>query len=510
MKKWIQKMTEYKRVVLLLFVFIYSALQVNAQHRGDNLAFQGVDNFQEFGVKAAAMGGAVSSLNGNISSIAYNTAGLATIDKLNFYISGFSNNMSWTENQNYRPNRFFVNLPFYLEGYYTPLPEENGMFDYERVWTADGNIDSSYILTLPDMGLDPFSEEAADWKKEVTNSGLNNVAAAIPFELSGHKFVVAAAYNRVINIDDYDVNETYLDPHIGYLQYGDVPRVDGVDTLIMNWDVYHRERAGKIDNLSFAVAYDISKELKVGLGFKSSFGDSKDYWSLNRVGYFDLVRQQRFRFSYDTLNTASRGESKFSSTSFNLGFQADLDEFKIGIRVDLPYTLKREWDYTYLYEDADSSASRSMSGTDEVKYPAIFTFGASFQPVENFILAIDYEYAPLSSAEFSLAREDSTFRQWTDKHTFRVGAEFKPWDFLSLLAGYRNIPAAFIPDGAAIKDAGPKANSYTFGVSVETVFGIVDLSYELRTMRYYDSYYSNTNYNTIDFSSLLFGYTFKL
>jgi len=97
-----------------------------------------------------------------------------------------------------------------------------------------------------------------------------------------------------------------------------------------------------------------------------------------------------------------------------------------------------------------------------------------------------------------------------DRHTFRIGAEYTPIELISVMAGYRDQPSLFIPDGAAIKTTGPSNKSYTFGLSFNTAFGRLDLTYVYSELRYYDSYYSNTNYNTNQLSNLLFGYTLEL
>src|SRR5210317_2105451 len=150
---------------LFAFLFIVSS-NVYGQHRGDNISFQGLTTQNDAGVKATAMGSAVTSLLGDVSSIFYNPAGLIGVKKLQVSVSANSYNAYWRENQHYRPNRFFVTLPFYLEGLYTPDPADNELFDHERVWTEDQQIDSLYQVALPDLGLDPFSDEAADWKTD--------------------------------------------------------------------------------------------------------------------------------------------------------------------------------------------------------------------------------------------------------------------------------------------------------------------------------------------------------
>lgn len=88
--------------------------------------------------------------------------------------------------------------------------------------------------------------------------------------------------------------------------------------------------------------------------------------------------------------------------------------------------------------------------------------------------------------------------------------EYKMFSFLSIMAGYRSVPEVFIPDGAAIKDRGPISNSYNIGLSVNTFLGCFDIAYEYRSMKYYDSYYSNANYVFERTTNILIGYTYSL
>ena len=79
------------------------------------------------------------------------------------------------------------------------------------------------------------------------------------------------------------------------------------------------------------------------------------------------------------------------------------------------------------------------------------------------------------------------------------------------MAGYRSIPARFVPDGSAIKESGPAANGYTLGASVFlNRFGRVDIAYEYRRLRYYDSYFSNTNYVTESMNVWSLAYSLSL
>ena len=142
--------------------------------------------------------------------------------------------------------------------------------------------------------------------------------------------------------------------------------------------------------------------------------------------------------------------------------------------------------------------------------PITFAIGLSFNPIDEFRIAFDLEKANYSKAEFNLANPDSALRSWADQTIIRVGAEYNVYDFITLLAGFRSSTELFVPDGSAIKDKGPNSNTYTFGLSLDFDFGRFDFAYETRSMQYFDSYFSNTNYNTQVYNNILFGYTFTL
>ncbi len=473
---------------------------ITAQHRGDNLAFQGLPQNNSIGVKAIAIGSAFTSRSGDINSLFYNPAGLAEIEDLQVSIGANRYSKMWRENQVYRPNRMFWTMAFYLEGLYTPDPKNNGKWDYELAQ------DSAYIVTPPDLGLEPFSEEAADWQRKVNDFGLNNIAAAYPVSISGHKFVISAAYSRNVFLD-FDRNDTYLDPHIGYDAYGVVERVV-TDTVRFSWSRFTRKRDGHVQNFTAGLAYNVNEHIKVGLSLNFLNGKTTDFQSLNRVGYFDIAKDNRFRFSYDTLDVAISGDSKFKATNFNLGAVVKLERLSLGFNVRSPYNLDRDWSYDISTTDTSDSLPSSESGTHIFEIPASFSVGASITPVDQFTFSLDYQFTNYSEAQAKLILSDSTVKNFPDQSEIRCGVEYRPFNFLSLLAGYRYTTEMFVPDGAAIKDRGPAVTSYTLGASIKLFHtGRLDIAYDMRRLKYYDSYFSNTNYAFESFNNFLFGYT---
>ncbi len=487
---------------ILLPALLLTATFGFAQHRGDNLAFQGLSLRNESGVKALAMGGAYTSITGEVASLFYNPAGLADVQKFQLSVSANRYKKLWRENQVFRTNRLFLTLPFYLERLYIPNPENNGQWDYE-IFIRER--DSSYVVQDPKLGAEPYSSEAAEWEKTTDDFLFDHIAAALPLNVAGKDIVLSAAYHRSYDVLDFDRNDTYLDPHVGYDEYGVAERVSN-DTLRMDWYTFQRQRSGTLHSLTAAVAYKVNRNIKLGVGFASMSGETQDAQQLDKVGWFDLTKNNRFRFSYDTLNTSIKGTSKFSATSLNVGTVLTFDHFSFGFNYKAGYTLKRSWQYSTVTTDTLQSLSSSGSGEDKMSVPAGYRLGVTFMPVQQFLISFDYESTPYSRASFSLASNDSTHRDWVDQGIVRFGLEYRPKAWLSLLAGYRNMPTTFVPDGAAFKDRGPAAESFTAGISLRTGSGRLDVAYEIRRLKYYDSYYSNTNYALEAWDNLVIGY----
>lgn len=498
----------YKKIFQLMFLtfLLLSSFDLDAQHRGDNLSFQGLMESKNFSVRSTAMGGAFTTMSGDLSSLFTNPAGLSKIKQLQVSIAANNYAKQWGENQDYRPDRYFVTLPFYLEGLYIPDPANNGKWDYQLAQDTNYN----YLVKEPKLGLDAYSEEAADWIERKNKFGLTSLAAAFPFSMAEKNFVAAVAFNIDNNFYDFDRNDTYLDPHIGYFYYGgDISRVDGIKTMNMKWSRFLRERIGTLNNITGGLSVEMTEDLYLGVGFNFMWGESDDRLSISRVGDFLLSNQQRFMFSYVNAIYKESGTSKYSSANINLGLIYEFNRFKVGIRTILPYTITREWNYVR-YTQESTTETKSINGKDKFKVPAIFSFGFGFNPIEKFIIAFDYEYAPFSKAKYEFQQEDPTFRKWADRNIIKFGFEYQAFNFLSFLGGYQSIPQVFIPDGSAYNNKGPEASSYNFGISLNLFLGRIDIAYELRLLKYYDSYFSNTNYAFEKSNNLMIGYTFFL
>lgn len=497
----------YLIIAVLSITFIGSAI-LHAQHRGDDLAFQGMDFSNGLGVRASAMGGAYSAVSGDLDALYWNPAGLIGIEGFQLSVNGFQYNKLWRERQDYRPNRQLVTMSFILDGLYTPNPDYNGWYDFEAFLD-----DPEYIVDDPELGVDPYSKEGADWENEIDDFQLYHVTAAMPFRLMNRSFVASVGYSGHIPVLNYDRNDTHLVPHIGFDGYGDLPpRVTSAeDSVRMHWSRYERERFGPVTQITGGIAAGITDQIRLGFSVTRSSGELEERLNLNRVGYFDMVQgYQIFRFGYDTLDVGNSGVSTFSSLRMDIGALFQFKYFGVGFRVSLPYTIKREWQNIVVTADPNGTETNDNTGVDEVKIPLSFNAGISLTPVSKFRISLDISHRPFKDAEFAFTDENIINRGWMNQTTYAAGMEYSPIERISIMAGYRNVPQVFIPDGNAIDDRGPEAETYSVGMSVRALWGRFDVAYLYQTLKYYDVYYSNTNWAYEQFSTWMFGYTLML
>jgi hypothetical protein len=489
----------YNGIMILLLVATQSMF---AQHRGDQFSFQGIDMIGDFGVRSSGMGDAYTAVSGDISSLYFNPAGLADISKNQLSVGGGLYSKLWRECQQYRPTKYFSSLSLYLEELYIP-PHQS-----DTAYYLDGDAvkDASYNVTDPKLGTDPYTKAGENWHRYRRNYSLNNVALAVPLDFAAKGLVVAVSYNSN-KLYDYDRNDTYLDPHPGYTFYNVLSTANMYNQQYIHWYRYKRQREGTMNYLHFALAYQVFDNLQVGIRSKVVWGKTNDNLGLSKYGSFWLYDQNIFGFRYEDGLDTTYGTSKFSSMNFSLGVLYSFSKFKIGGQLTLPYTLTRKWDYTDSSKSWYATSKSLSSGEDKLKMPFGYSFGVSYTPLSKITLSFDYEKIPYGEAEKDIVRKDKYYQDLVNQYIMRFGLEYRPYKFLSLSAGYKNTSQIYSPDGAADRSNGPVATGYSCGAAYISIYGRLDVTFTYSTLRYYDSYYTNTNYAAEFTNNIIVGYT---
>lgn len=113
------------------------------------------------------------------------------------------------------------------------------------------------------------------------------------------------------------------------------------------------------------------------------------------------------------------------------------------------------------------------------------------------MLAFEYEIRPLASATYTNA-SGTTSSPWLSSSTFRVGAEFRPADWLAVRAGFREQAEVFEQEGNALLGEPVRYIVYSAGLGL-TVAGVtLNAAYEYSLMKYQDMWQTNVNLNRLE------------
>lgn len=502
---------KYLCIIGMVTVFLLPAFAI-AQDNGQNLRFQGISEVPDFNVKASAMGNAVSAISGELGALYYNPAGLVGLKGIQVSVSYNSTSKEmweyqywWSGNDYTLPPRWFMGM--------IPLPtrEQSGWWSYD-VYPIDSlpNYDVK-------MGTDKFDKVNADWIHEADDTGLKSITAAVPLKVAGSKsMVIAASYSRN-RIDDYDQNDVFLDPHPGRLPYAYWNSTDSDRET--HWSNYKRQRAGAMNQMSVALAIEISKRIQLGVGLHLLSGKTDDMLSTEKVGmvYMDLNENEYFKFFYEDGSFTQSGTSKFSKTQMDFGAQFHLNRMNIGLKYRTNTDLKRTWEYTNVTTDSlEASVTEETSGEDRIQtIPGTVTLGVCFYPTDRVKFTFDWETTPYSKASHeydeTLVGPDTTVAyNWVNQSILRAGFEFKLLKSVKVLGGYQFAPKTWAPYRAAFDKKGQPTHIYSVGLSVDVPLGVIDVAYQISRFKYYDAYMIVQPFNVINSNQIMFGYTLTL
>ncbi|MBD3234151.1 MAG: hypothetical protein GF315_10560 [candidate division Zixibacteria bacterium] len=353
---------------------------------GTSVAWSSLNfNFIGAGARARGMGGAFIGVADDATAIGWNPAGLATLQ--------------------------------------TPEASAAGLINMNK---------QEVTLTWDDPVYQDYNyEESASSSHFV----FEFASIAYPLAVGEKNFVIAAAYQRLVDL--YDLNQN-------------VNRELDIDE--------YEEFTGGIDAISPGAAMQLTPDVAVGAAFNIWTG-SLDYKYEDRIANYD---------------TTISDIDKFSGFNVNIGALASYNQFKFGAVVKTPLTIKDEY-------EVDGETYK-----DEWKFPLTFGFGASVMPNENLTLAVDYEIRNYSNMKIYDDYNDEEVEGDSigivDGHQIRVGAEYifvGESTIFPARVGFRTDPQFF--EGFD-ED---KVTGYVFTAGFGVIFGNIwiDAAYEFGTVK---------------------------
>ncbi len=464
-----------------------------AQGTDGTLALQGLDQRSLFDVRARGMGGAMLAAGTNASVLFANPAGLSSVKSMELRIAGIGATASQRQTQEWVPNRLYTGLSLMMEDKWG---------DISAPRDTNGNL-----ITDPWEQLQkPFDTIGPNWSRKSNQMRPLSVAFAIPVQIADIPFVFGIGGSRAIDLDHFYQNNNVTNPLIGSYRPVPIPELTQSETLRVRWFQIARKREGEIWGVTPAVGVSFSS-LSIGASATYFTGSSDDFEQRLDRGFLTFS-YNRFRIQDTVKYTSVRsGTSNYAGFGGTIAVKFDQPRYSVAATLQIPYTLKRKYSRTFnstenvlINRALDSSVTTTVnteeSGTENIRYPLTYSFGLLLKPTQRWAVAVDYDVRKLDRVEYAL-NDGTVSKPWVNAPSFRVGAEYRANDELAFRAGYREVPQAFSPDGAALIGDPAVMSAITVGAGLNVFDLQIDAAYEYTTLKYQDLWQSNVNYNTL-------------
>ncbi|MBI5473139.1 MAG: outer membrane protein transport protein [Ignavibacteriae bacterium] len=471
-----------------------------AQGADGTLALQGLDQRLLLDVRSRGMGGAVLAAGKNASVLFVNPASLAGISSIELRVAGIGMTTSQRQTQEWVPNRLYTGLSLMMED----------------KW---GDINTPATTDPWEQLQKPFDTIGPNWSRKNNQLRPLSLALAMPVQIAEIPVVFGIGGSRAIDLDHFFQNNNVTDPLLGRYRPTPIRELTASETLRVRWYQFTRKREGSIWGVTPAVGVSFSG-LSIGASGTYYTGSSDDVEQRLDRGFLTFS-YNRFRIQ-DTVKYASArtGSSTYSGFGGTLAVKFEQPRFSVAATLQLPYTLKRKYTRTFrstesvlINRASDSSVTTTINlddtGTENIRYPLTYSLGVLLKPSDRWAIAFDYDVRRLDRVEYTL-NDGTMSRPWVDGASFRVGAEYSCCDGLALRAGYREVPQAFSPDGAALIGDPAVMTVLSFGAGLNLLGIEIDAAYEYANLKYQDLWQSNVNYNTLTQHRVMLEFGYKL
>ena len=474
------------------------------------------------------MGGAMSALGGDISTIGTNPAGIGIYRShdvmTSFSLSSFGTDANYMGNNlsTSKMKGSYDNLGFVLStkiGNKTTLRYVNFGFNYHKSNSFYGNMEmggdlgnqsQSYYMAQQAAGIEswgnsPYTDVNIGWLSVLGYDGW--LITDITTDKTGTPYL--DEYGNQIN--DVNGNPLYRTPGVYYGLY------DNGNAS------YRSEQRGGIEQYDFNISFNIKDRVYLGLTLGAYSVDYNKYTtygeSYENGEYYSLT-----------------SNNQIVGAGFDVKVGAIIRPFeysplRVGLAVHTPtfYSLDyktRAYVESSLYDpvtgknEAASVATENIVDGDMIREfrlqtPWLYNVSLGYTIGNSWALGAEYEYQDYSSMEFrdpqgfsdSFEFENSTTAMLKGVHTFRAGLEYKVIPQFAIRAGYNYRSALFNKD--AFKDLPINSiqtdtdfsntqalNNYTVGIGYRGSMFYADLAYKFTSCK--SDFYPFVNMNQTD------------
>ena len=474
------------------------------------------------------MGGAMSALGGDISTIGTNPAGIGIYRShdvmTSFSLSSFGTDANYIGNNlsTSKMKGSYDNLGFVLStkiGNKTTLRYVNFGFNYHKSNSFYGNMEmggdlgnqsQSYYMAQQAAGIEswgnsPYTDVNIGWLSVLGYDGW--LITDITTDKTGTPYLDEDGNQ----INDVNGNPLYRTPGVYYGLY------DNGNAS------YRSEQRGGIEQYDFNISFNIKDRVYLGLTLGAYSVDYNKYTtygeSYENGEYYSLT-----------------SNNQIVGAGFDVKVGAIIRPFeysplRVGLAVHTPtfYSLDyktRAYVESSLYDpvtgknEAASVATENIVDGDMIREfrlqtPWLYNVSLGYTIGNSWALGAEYEYQDYSSMEFrdpqgfsdSFEFENSTTAMLKGVHTFRAGLEYKVIPQFAIRAGYNYRSALFNKD--AFKDLPINSiqtdtdfsntqalNNYTVGIGYRGSMFYADLAYKFTSCK--SDFYPFVNMNQTD------------
>ena len=481
------------------------------------------------------MGGAMSALGGDISTIGTNPAGIGIYRShdvmTSFSLSSFGTDANYMGNNlsTSKMKGSYDNLGFVLStkiGNKTTLRYVNFGFNYHKANSFYGNMEmggklgnqsQSYYMAWQAAGIEkwgssPYTDDYIGWLSVLGYDGW------LITDITTDRTDTPYLDEEGNQINDVDGNPLYRTPGVYYGLY------DNGNAS------FRSEQRGGIEQYDFNVSFNIKDRVYLGLTLGAYSVDYNKYTtygeSYGNGEYYSLT-----------------SNNQIVGAGFDVKLGAIIRPFeysplRVGLAIHTPtfYSLDyktRAYVESSLYDpvtgknEAASVATENIVDGDMVREfrlqtPWLYNVSLGYTIGNNWALGAEYEYQDYSSMEFrdpqgfsdSFEFENSTTAMLKGVHTFRAGLEYKVIPQFAIRAGYNYRSALFNKD--AFKDLPINSiqtdtdfsntqalNNYTVGIGYRGSMFYADLAYKFTSCKsdFYPFVNMNQTENTLEIVS---------
>ena len=474
------------------------------------------------------MGGAMSALGGDISTIGTNPAGIGIYRShdvmTSFSLSSFGTDANYMGNNlsTSKMKGSYDNLGFVLStkiGNKTTLRYVNFGFNYHKANSFYGNMEmggklgnqsQSYYMAWQAAGIEkwgssPYTDDYIGWLSVLGYDGW------LITDITTDRTDTPYLDEEGNQINDVDGNPLYRTPGVYYGLY------DNGNAS------FRSEQRGGIEQYDFNVSFNIKDRVYLGVTLGAYSVDYNKYTtygeSYGNGEYYSLT-----------------SNNQIVGAGFDVKLGAIIRPFeysplRVGLAIHTPtfYSLDyktRAYVESSLYDpvtgknEAASVATENIVDGDMVREfrlqtPWLYNVSLGYTIGNNWALGAEYEYQDYSSMEFrdpqgfsdSFEFENSTTAMLKGVHTFRAGLEYKVIPQFAIRAGYNYRSALFNKD--AFKDLPINSiqtdtdfsntqalNNYTVGIGYRGSMFYADLAYKFTSCK--SDFYPFVNMNQTD------------